>query len=116
MADAVFFEPRRTPVFVTSGGSNKKLANHTNKRVAYRFVFANGSCFYAKPEQMCGFIPEWGKIDVTLYRKPGKANNETMTIQFAAAPDATDPSASFSTGTPQGEYAGETQVKLIGTE
>ncbi|ETN77640.1 hypothetical protein RB195_002729 [Necator americanus] len=114
--DAVFFEPRRTSVFVTPGGSTKKLANHTNKRVAYKFVFPPNSTFYAKPEQMYGFIPEWGKIDVTLYRKPGKSTTESMTIQFAAAPTGTDPTASFSTGVPQGEYGGETQVKLVGTE
>ncbi|CAJ0603007.1 unnamed protein product [Cylicocyclus nassatus] len=116
MADAVYFEPMRTSVFVTTGGSKKKLANHTIKRIAYKFVFPPGSSFYAKDEEMYGFVPEWGKIEVTLYRKPGKPTNETMTIQFAAAPTGNDPKASFVTGVPQGEYGGETQVKLVGTE
>ncbi|CAJ0603016.1 unnamed protein product [Cylicocyclus nassatus] len=116
MADAVFFEPMRTSVFVSAGGSKKKLANHTNKRVAYKFVFPPGSSFTAKDQDMYGFIPEWGKIEVTLCRKPGKPTNETMAIQFAAAPTGDDPRASFSTGVPQGEYTGETQVKLVGTE
>ncbi|KHJ77803.1 hypothetical protein OESDEN_22577 [Oesophagostomum dentatum] len=36
MADVVFFEPRKTNVFVTVGGSRKKLANTTNRRIAYK--------------------------------------------------------------------------------
>ncbi|KHJ77806.1 hypothetical protein OESDEN_19954 [Oesophagostomum dentatum] len=116
MADAVYFEPMRGSVFVTPGGSHKKLANHTIKRVAYTFVFPPGSSFYAKEDQMYGYIPEWGKIDVTLFRKPGKPTNETMKILFAAAPTGTDPKTSFVQGVPQGEYGGETQVKLVGTE
>ncbi|ETN77641.1 hypothetical protein RB195_002728 [Necator americanus] len=117
MADVVFFEPRRTNVFVTTGGSNKKLANQTNMRVAYKFVFPPDSSFFAKPEQMYGFVPKGGKTDVTLYRKPGKGTTEKMTIQFAAVQNnATDPKASFATGQPLGEFAGETIVTLVGTE
>ncbi|VDM75140.1 unnamed protein product [Strongylus vulgaris] len=111
MADVVFFEPRKGNVFVTSGGSTKRLANQTNRRVAYKFVFPPDSSFFAKPEQMYGFIPRGGKIS------PGKGTTEKMTIQFAAVEEgANDPQASFATGRPMGEFAGETIVTLVGTE
>ncbi|KAL6737766.1 hypothetical protein Aduo_011382 [Ancylostoma duodenale] len=117
MVDVVYFEPRKTNVFVTPGGSNKRIANQTNRRVAYKFVFEPGSNYFAKEEQMYGFVPKGGKTNVTLYRKPGKVSNEKMTIQFAAVEEAaTDPKASFSTGRPMGEFAGETIVNLVPTE
>ncbi|CAJ0603015.1 unnamed protein product [Cylicocyclus nassatus] len=117
MADVVFFEPRKGNVFVTSGGSTKQLSNQTNRRVAYKFVFPPDSSFFAKPEQMYGFVPKGGKISVTLYRKPGKGTTEKMKIQFAAVDEAArDPQASFATGSPMGEFAGETDVTLVGTE
>ncbi|VDP18170.1 unnamed protein product [Heligmosomoides polygyrus] len=116
MGDVVFFEPRRTSVFVSPAGSTRKLANHSCMRVAYKFIFAPNSNFFCKPEQAVGFIPQWGKIDVVLYRKAGRPADETMTIQFAAAPNGTDPSASFSTGQPVGEYTGETAAKLVAIE
>ncbi|KAK5967765.1 MSP domain-containing protein [Trichostrongylus colubriformis] len=116
MADVVFFEPRRTSVLVSPAGSKKKLANHSAMRVAYKFIFPPNSNFYAAPEQMYGFIPEWGKIDVILYRNKGKPADETMRIQFAAAPKGEDPKESFATGQPVGEYAGETVVRLVAIE
>ncbi|KAK6026067.1 hypothetical protein OSTOST_08015 [Ostertagia ostertagi] len=85
-------------------------------RVAYKFVFAPNSNFSAKPEQMYGFIPQWGKIDVVLYRNKGRPPDETMRVQFAAAPKGDDPKESFSTGQPVGEYAGETVVRLVAIE
>ncbi|KIH48628.1 hypothetical protein ANCDUO_21299 [Ancylostoma duodenale] len=111
MVDVVYFEPRKTNVFVTPGGSNKRIANQTNRRVAYKFVFEPGSNYFAKEEQMYGFVPKGGKTN------PGKVSNEKMTIQFAAVEEAaTDPKASFSTGRPMGEFAGETIVNLVPTE
>ncbi|WKY07812.1 hypothetical protein Q1695_007358 [Nippostrongylus brasiliensis] len=100
--DVVFFEPRRTSVFVSPAGSKKKLCNHSAMQVAYRFIFSPNSNFYAKPEQSTGLIKEWAKIDIVLYRKPGRPADEQMTIQFAAAPNATDPAPSFATGQPVG--------------
>ncbi|KAK6021893.1 hypothetical protein OSTOST_12426, partial [Ostertagia ostertagi] len=116
-----FFEPRRTSVLVSPDGSKKKLANHSAMRVAYKFVFAPNSNFSAKPEQMYGFIPQWGKIDVVLYRnvrsyKKEDLQTRTMRVQFAAAPKGDDPKESFSTGQPVGEYAGETVVRLVAIE
>ncbi|KHJ84061.1 MSP domain protein [Oesophagostomum dentatum] len=117
MADVVFFEPRKTNVFVTVGGSRKKLANTTNRRVAYKFVFPPDSNFFAKPDQMQGFVSKGGKTDVTLLRKPGKGTTEKMTIQFRAVDEAAkDPLACFADGAPMPEFAGETTVTMVGTE
>ncbi|EYC32781.1 hypothetical protein Y032_0002g1093 [Ancylostoma ceylanicum] len=69
MVDVVYFEPRKTNVFVTPGGSNKRIANITNRRVAYKFVFEPASNYFAKEEQMYGFVPKGGKTNVTLFRK-----------------------------------------------
>uniref|UniRef100_A0A7I4YPE7 MSP domain-containing protein n=1 Tax=Haemonchus contortus TaxID=6289 RepID=A0A7I4YPE7_HAECO len=116
MGDVVFFEPRRTSVLVSPAGSTKKLANHSAMRVAYKFIFAPNLNFSAKPEQMYVFIPQWGKIDVVLYRNKGRPADENLRIQFAAAPTGEDPKESFATGQPTGVYVGETTVKLVAIE
>lgn len=105
----------------------------------FQFLFAPDSNYYAKDEQMYGFVPKGGKTNVTLFRKaslhwimqladgslycsekliqPGKGANEQMKIEFAAVDEAaTDPKASFPNGRAMGEFAGETVVTLVPTE
>ncbi|KAK5967728.1 MSP domain-containing protein [Trichostrongylus colubriformis] len=103
--------PAQTPMFVGTGESRRELKSQSEKNIAFKLVFPPGSNYSATTQ--FGSIPPFGKTTIVLTRNKGKCPEEKMTIQYAAmAEGQTDPAASFSSGNPDGEFIGETIVRL----
>ncbi|KAK6752675.1 hypothetical protein RB195_003842 [Necator americanus] len=91
--------PSQNPLFVGIGGSRRELRSNSDRKIAFKETF--------------GVIPELGKVTILLTRANCRCAEEKMTIQYAAmANGQTDPAASFASGTPTGEFIGETEVRL----
>ncbi|ETN75487.1 hypothetical protein NECAME_12335 [Necator americanus] len=103
--------PSQNPLFVGIGGSRRELRSNSDRKIAFKLVFPPNSNYSA--QETFGVIPELGKVTILLTRAVGFSffsTEEKMTIQYAAmANGQTDPAASFASGTPTGEFIGETE-------
>ncbi|KAK6752677.1 hypothetical protein RB195_003842 [Necator americanus] len=103
--------PSQNPLFVGIGGSRRELRSNSDRKIAFKLVFPPNSNYSA--QETFGVIPELGKVTILLTRANCRCAEEKMTIQYAAmANGQTDPAASFASGTPTGEFIGETEVRL----
>ncbi|XGW01859.1 hypothetical protein V3C99_014167 [Haemonchus contortus] len=80
----ICFQNPRNPLMVRAGTTRHWMMNYSDLKLTYKLSMQNpNSSFVIDPRQVSGEIAERGQISIIITRKPGRAQEDNMLIEYS---------------------------------